>query len=118
VGRDIYSAYLGLSVSNNLLDIRRVQKTWPSAEPLLQQPVSELPLIRKRSRRKSIAAAATPHRVRADRLLKGTPAEASAKGSDLLLTQEQPSENPQKRKQTETGPNTPDTGPAPRIPCL
>ena len=91
VSRDLYSAFLALHGHNNLLDTRQVKQTWPSAEPLLAQPVFELPLIRKRSRRK---AAATSQDVRADRLQKGKPDKDSTIGSHLPRKLEQPTENP------------------------
>jgi putative transposase len=40
VQRDLYSAFLVFCCIANILDIRRVQKTWPSAEPLLRQAMS------------------------------------------------------------------------------
>ena len=40
VQRDLYSAFLVFCCLANLLDIRQVQKAWPSAEPLLRQAMS------------------------------------------------------------------------------
>ena len=40
VQRDLYSAFLAFCCIANILDIRQVQKAWPSAEPLLQQAMS------------------------------------------------------------------------------
>jgi hypothetical protein len=40
VQRDLYSAFLVFCVIANVLDIRRVIETWPSAEPLLRQAMS------------------------------------------------------------------------------
>ena len=38
--RDLYSAFLVFCCLANILDIRQVQKAWPSAEPLLRQAMS------------------------------------------------------------------------------
>jgi hypothetical protein len=40
VQRDLYSAFLVFCCLANILDIRQVQKAWPSAEPLLRQAMS------------------------------------------------------------------------------
>ena len=48
VQRDVYSAYLGCFVKEDLLDTCSVRKNWAGAEPLLRQPVSSLPIIHKR----------------------------------------------------------------------
>ena len=40
VQRDLYSAFLVFCCIANILDIRQVQKAWPSAEPLLRQAMS------------------------------------------------------------------------------
>ena len=40
VQRDLYSAFLAFCCLANILDIRQVQKAWPSAEPLLRQAMS------------------------------------------------------------------------------
>jgi putative transposase len=40
VQRDLYSAFLVFCCIANILDIRQVQKAWPSAEPLLRQATS------------------------------------------------------------------------------
>jgi putative transposase len=40
VQRDLYSAFLVFCCNANTLDIGQVQKTWPSAEPLLRQAMS------------------------------------------------------------------------------
>ena len=47
VQRDLYSAFLGVHVENDLLDTCQVRSAWPGAEPLLAQPVSSLPTIHK-----------------------------------------------------------------------
>jgi hypothetical protein len=47
VHRDLYSAFLGLYVENDLLDASQVRSAWTGAEPLLRQPVSSLPTIHK-----------------------------------------------------------------------
>ena len=50
--RDVYSAFLGCYVYDDLLDASKVEKAWLSAEPLLRLPVSSLtPLIPKRQKR-------------------------------------------------------------------
>ena len=42
VQRDLYSAFLVFCCLANILDIRQVLATWPSAEPLLRQAMSSL----------------------------------------------------------------------------
>jgi len=43
VQRDLYSAFLAFCCEANTLDIRRVNQTWPSAEPLLRRAMSSAP---------------------------------------------------------------------------
>jgi putative transposase len=72
--RDLYSAFLVFCCIANILDIRRVRKTWPSAEPLLRRAMSSEP--QSASRR----ATCSPQGValRADRPLKNEIAQREA----------------------------------------
>jgi putative transposase len=42
IQRDLYSAFLSYHVNNNVLDIRQVRLSWPSAQSLLEQAISRL----------------------------------------------------------------------------